>query len=414
MRLSTGLRSFIRSISPNLTERRVLASAASKLIRKRRHALALFAPLLAVVSFRFLPKLSLWSHLASALLNCAWRSSASPRLLFSVLEATQAYKDSRCQIANLPSGTFIRGENYRLLLQAWRDCPPRRLLIFHHYDQRAILSSAWSEALQVIQADGWQVVLSTSALTSESVRFLKNNNVQIALRSNVGLCLGAYRDLCCLVSDPQASRSLNSLVLCNDSTLPLCSPTVLLSQLQNWSMAEEDSLEPVLAGLTDSVERNSYHLQSYFLYANRALLNLCAWQGFWQTFSVVGNKDSLIDRGEIGLSQALLAAGVRLSAAYPLVEGLLLDPRLAHELDHYNVNHLCDLNQSLHAWQSLLARGFPLIKKHVLFSMTKNKGFRFALSELSDWIPKDRYELFASDLHQLLISRYSSFVDGSS
>ena len=196
-------------------------------------------------------------------------------------------------------------------------------------------------------------------------------------------------------------------MLCNDSTLPLLAPAALLRQLEAWVSEGESCPEPVLAGLTDSAERDRYHLQSFCLHANRALLQHAAWLRFWLGFSLDGSKDDLINQGEIGLSQALLAAGVQLRPAYPLVQGLLEDPAMADELQRYGIWQPRHVNQSLFAWQSLLARGFPLVKKHVLFELIENQGLPMAMAELSRWIPPERRALLAADLQELFVSRYS-------
>ena len=159
--------------------------------------------------------------------------------------------------------------------------------------------------------------------------------------------------------------------------------------------------------LTDSVERNRYHLQSFLLHANRSLLQHHAWLRFWLHFAIDGSKDDLINYGEIGLSQALLAAGVELQPAYPLVQGLLTDPAMAKELQGYGISQPEQVNQSLFAWRSLLARGFPLVKKNVLFHLVEHQGQPMAIAELAGLIPQERRALLTRDIDQLLISRYS-------
>ena len=166
-------------------------------------------------------------------------------------------------------------------------------------------------------------------------------------------------------------------------------------------------MRPVLAGFTDSVERCCYHLQSFLLHANRPLLEHPAWLRFWLGYPVDGSKDDLINQGEIGLSQALLAAGVELRPAYSLVNGLLTDQAMATELQCYDRSQLEQVNQSLFAWRSLLARGFPLVKKHVLFKLAEHQGQRMAIADLARWLPPERCDLLARDIEQLLISRYS-------
>ena len=135
-----------------------------------------------------------------------------------------------------------------------------------------------------------------------------------------------------------------------------------------------------------------------------------AWLRFWLQYAIDGSKDDLINHGEIGLSQALLAAGVELQPAYPLVQGLLTDPSMAKELQGYGISQPEHVNQSLFAWRSLLARGFPLVKKHVLFQLVEHQGQPLAISELAGLIPQERVALLTRDVEQLLIGRYSGFV----
>ena len=143
------------------------------------------------------------------------------------------------------------------------------------------------------------------------------------------------------------------------------------------------------------------------MHANQALLQHPAWLRFWLHFAIDGSKDDLINQGEIGLSQALLAAGVDVRPAYPLVQGLLTDPAMAQELQGYGIAQPEHVNQSLFAWRSLLARGFPLVKKHVLFHLAEHRGQQMAIAELARWIPENRQDLLRRDIEQLMISRYS-------
>ena len=103
----------------------------------------------------------------------------------------------------------------------------------------------------------------------------------------------------------------------------------------------------------------------------------------------------------------MLAAGVELKSAYSLVHGLLMDPAMAAELQGYDRSQLEQVNQSLFAWRSLLGRGFPFVKKHVLFQLAEHQGRPLAISELASLLPSERCDLLAHDIEQLLISRNS-------
>ena len=201
-------------------------------------------------------------------------------------------------------------------------------------------------------------------------------------------------------------------MLCNDSNLLVQPPEALLAQIEDWTSesgvyGSNANPRPTLSGLTDSFEREAYHLQSFLLHANCELLRHPVWLRFWLGFSIDGSKDDIINQGEIGLSQALLKAGVKLKPAYPLIHSLMKDQELAEELKGYGISQPEQVNQCLFAWRSLLARGFPFVKKHVLFRLAENQGREIAISQFARCIPEERFELLSADIQQLLISRYS-------
>ena len=401
----SGLQQWVRHQAAGRHERRVLAAALGSLLRQRKRSFPLLAPLLAKLPWANHPKLQLWRGLSQAALGTPL---PAPPQVKHALVATQAWRDASARAEVSTWSPLGRLPDAHLLRAALRERSPSRVLLFHHYDPRAMLPTSWQQALEAIQASGWQVVVSTSSgLAAPVMASLHDQGVLLCRRRNIGLCLGAYKDLVLLLHDPPLQAGVQDLVLCNDSTLPLQAPAALLDQLQRWCETSGARPEPALTGLTDSAERAAYHLQTYCLYANRALLQHPAWLRFWLGFSLAGSKDDLINNGEIGLSQALLAAGVQLRPAYPLVQGLLSDPAMAEELQRYSIWQPRQVNQSLFAWQSLLGRGFPLVKKHVLFELIENQGLPMAMAELARWIPEERRELLAGDLQELFVSRYS-------
>ena len=409
MDLEIGVLRLVRSLSADRSERRRLGAAVVRLLRQRRSSLSVLRPLLRVAPTGGKAKLQLWQTLArsQAIDHLQWTSPEAPGEVAVAIRATQAYADAAVALSSDRNGFLQRGPDYGQLRQRWREQPPERLLVFHHYDRRGFLPQSWCEALMALQAAGWQVLLSSPQLDPAVSASLAPAGVQIIGRANIGLCLGAYRDLALLLQyTPAADQQLQALVLCNDSNLLVQHPDALVAQLERWT-TQNAAKRPVLAGLTDSAQRDCYHLQSFLLHANRALLQHPAWLRFWLQFAIDGSKDDLINNGEIGLSQALLAAGVELQPSYPLVQGLLTDPAMAKELQGYGIAQPEHVNQSLFAWRSLLARGFPLVKKHVLFQMVEHQRQPMAIAQLADLIPKERRALLIRDIEQLLISRYS-------
>lgn len=410
MIVQTGLLALVRNLSADVAERRRLACAVVGLVRQRRRLLGVLGLGMARVPAGGNPKLHLWARLAHGLTARGVRTPdhQASAALCDAIQATQAYQHGVERLRLDRNGFVQRGRNYQALRNRWRETPPTRLIVFHHFDRRGRLPRSWLQTLALFQAKGWTVLVSSSWLDAATTHQLQRAGVDVALRSNCGLCLGAYRDLILLfLFLPCCGDRLRSLILLNDSTVPVEAPEVLVEQCEHWLALETGEDQPVLAGLTDSVERGRYHLQSYLLYANQALLQHPAWLRFWLRLSVDGSKDDLIDQGEIGLSQTLLAAGVTLKPEFSLVEGLMRDPGMAEELQRYGISQPDQANQSLFAWSSLIKRGFPLVKKHVLFHLIQQHGHQPAMAELARLVAPDQVDRLAADLRDLLISRYS-------
>ena len=407
MRTQPALHALVRQLAATARQRQVVAGAIRALVRQRQRSLVAIAPLLAALPFTGRAKLDLWQAIGAAL---AGQASSTPQLktVLPALQATEAYGQAQQHLSHSLYLPFARGPGYRQLLDCWLEHPPERLLIFHHHDQRGCLPRSWIQALLAMRRAGWTVVVSSSDLRPEHSAELEAHGVAVALRTNLGRCLGAYKDFALLLLQaPAVMAGVRSLVFCNDSTLPLAGDDALPEQLKEWVETWECTDRPVMAGLTDSAERDRYHLQSFFLYCNASWLHHPAWQRFWLRFSPFGSKDDLINTGEIGLSQAALAAGVALEPAYPLVAGLLDNEAMAGELQRFGIHQPKHVNQALFAWQSLLERGFPLVKKHVLFDLLENQGQAMAIASLARWIPPERRSLLAADLQELFVSRYA-------
>lgn len=408
MKIRPGLHRLVRQLSLNAHDRCTIATALAVLICQRRRVLRLMAPALPLP----LPasKRLLWGAMAAAIVrpNAAL---AHPQAVLAALQRTQAWHQARIRERLRCSSPFGRGRNYRHLLQSWRQARPDRLVIFHHYDPRGWLPRTWIGALSALRHAGWTVVVSTSGLQHQHHQALRAQDIQVAERRNQGLCLGAYKDLVLLLQhNPALMAGLGSLVLCNDSTLPVGSVGQLIHQLEAWHQSGLATDQPRLAGLTDSVERGTYHLQSYLLHANAALLQSPFWLRFWLFFQPSGSKDDLIDRGELGLSQAALAGGAQLCPAYGLLDGLLACEAMVEELKRHRITDPQQINQTLFAWQSLLERGCPLVKKRVFFDGAEPEGQPLALHTIGHWLtPSVRADL-EWDLQQMLISRYTQQV----
>ena len=354
------------------------------------------------------PKLRLWSAVAGD--STSTRHEAA--VVLDALQATAAWRQAGEALTMEKQQHLTVRWNHRgrlkdaeTLLHALEARRPQRLAIWHHYDPLGLLPQSWLHALQAIQQAGWTVVVSSSGLTDEATASLQASNALICRRHNLGLCLGAYRDLCCLLQErPALHQGLTHLLLANDSTMPIGGSSALATCLATMAADNRNDL-PRLLGMTDSIERDRYHLQSYWLLANGALLTSPVWEHFWRGFAIDGDKDALIDNGEIGLSQALLSAEVELRARHGLIAMLLDGQHISHRLNRFEVREPRDINLSLHGWQDLLDAGCPLLKKQVLFNLKTYPQVPIPLTELNPHL-NHADQALRNDLQMLVQSRY--------
>ncbi|QNG27785.1 hypothetical protein [Synechococcus sp. HK01-R] len=351
-------------------------------------------------------KLALWRALA-----LPEQHQGDPSLL-AVLQGTEAWRRAELwqqqrQEQRLNARWNHRGrlEDADQLLQGLERRQPQRLVFWHHYDRRGALPGSWLLALQAMQRAGWTVVVSSSGLNADAEAALQQGDALISRRRNLGLCLGAYRDFCCLLQErPQLLRGLSHCLLANDSTLPVGGGKRLAACLEAMA-TDNPNDQPRLLGMTDSIERDAYHLQSYWLLANGCLLRSKAWRSFWPQLALDGHKDDLINQGEIGLSQALLKAGVALRARHGLIAMLVAGEELDQQLERFEVREPRGVNLSLYAWQALLHAGCPLLKKQVLFNLRPYPRVPIPLTELGPFL-NDADVALRNDLETLLQSRY--------
>ena len=164
MTLQLGVLQLVRSLSADRSERRRLCAAVVRLLRQRRRSLSALGPLLRVAPTGGKAKLQLWHRPSSAANHLHWTSPEAPSEVSAAIRSTQAYTDAAVALRRDRNGFLQRGSKYGQLRQRWREQPPERLLVFHHYDRRGLLLQSWHEALLELQAAGWQVVLSSPHL----------------------------------------------------------------------------------------------------------------------------------------------------------------------------------------------------------------------------------------------------------
>ncbi len=395
----------VKSLSEDRGERRIISASLVILLRKRKIFMKLMVPFA-----RFLPhvnnsKFILW-HSLILCFSGKKNISYNPNFILDSLKATSSYDCAKSAKELYLHSGFGRGINYKQLFHKLKEILPNRLFIFHHYDKRGFLEKSWINLLSLIKDFGWTVIISTSYLDDNISKQLEQKGFLIANRLNIGLCLGAYKDLVLILSsNVQISSNLQSLILCNNSTLPILDESYFTDKLSILIDNYESSKQPTLVGLTDSSERGCYHLQSYFLYANTLCLKSKFWNKFWLSFNLFQEKEELINAGEIGLSQYVLSKGFTLKALYPLIENLIYNEDMSIKLSKLGFSNPGQLNQSLFAWENLLDKGCPLIKKRVIFDLDNVNDQIFPITSIEKYINNGRKDIIIEDIKENFISR---------
>ena len=358
------------------------------------------------------PKLQLWQSLATP--NQVSSNDLSE--LLTAIRKTEAWQKActadarhRSVWSQEPWNHQARLDNAPELLRhleaAFQPHQAVKLFFWHHFDALGFLPQSWHNVLAALVQQGWVVVVSSSGLAANAEAALLRCGCLISHRQNLGLCLGAYRDFCCLLDGQRHLRDrIQTLVLCNDSTLPLGGSKPFCLQTESIHQRLKSS-EAKLMGLTDSVQTRAYHIQTYFLALNSDLLSHSIWTDFWNALDPRGHKDDLIQRGEVGLSQWLLRNNIAIEAVYSLTSILLNSATVNQALKQLDLRQPEQINTTLMCWNALLNAGCPVIKKQLLLEPPDCLPQTIPLAELRAHLTAAD-EALIQDLAHLLQSRF--------
>lgn len=180
-----------------------------------------------------------------------------------------------------------------------------RLCVFSHYDRDNRIDDYVVYYLEQLHSLGCETVLvSTSeALDGTSVDKARRYCRRIIVRENRGYDFGSWK---VGLQDAGNLSSYDALVLANDSVYgPIQDLKDVFHDMRSHGYAAW--------GITDSLEIR-YHLQSYFLVLEKAVLDSREFTDFWDNLPHYRFKHSVIWNCEIGFSQRLLRAGFELGA----------------------------------------------------------------------------------------------------
>jgi hypothetical protein len=252
--------------------------------------------------------------------------------------------------------------------------------LFVHFDAGGVVRPYVLHYLETLRNEGLSVMFVTNSgrLQPESLARVQALCDGVMIRRNSGYDFAAMREALHRFDLPRDNTEL--LLLVNDSVYgPLRPLDDLIGRI--------DLQRADLWGATESWQ-NRYHLQSYCLAAGRTVLTHPAWRDFWAQVRPIPSKSAVIRRYEVGLSQAMIKAGLRCAAMWPYTplinsidqtllaagdEDGVVSPDPMQQMRHEQARRIRSaqvkrhpLNPTADLWRQLLQAGFPFIKRELL------------------------------------------------
>jgi lipopolysaccharide biosynthesis protein len=193
----------------------------------------------------------------------------------------------------------------------------RRICLFAHYHAKGLVTPRHRYYLEALRAAGLETVFITTSpvCPNESLQQLDGLVREAIHRHNWGMDFGSWQlTLLDAFANGDGLEAVDELTLANDSVL---GPLWPLSELYD-AMASKHA---DIWGVTDSWEVR-YHLQSYFLVFRGHILRSEFFRQFWQMPIERPDRQSIIDRYELTLTERAREAGFR-TAAFCGFESLL-------------------------------------------------------------------------------------------
>ena len=194
-----------------------------------------------------------------------------------------------------------------------------RLAVYFMFPSKGLLDSHRIALRYIIKSGYVPVVVSNLPLSPKDQAELCGFCSHLILRPNFGYDFGGYRDAVRLLEN--AISKLDYLAFFNDSSwFPIRPELDWLQDAESLnldyvgSVCHEGMSSRKLRDFTttpwivDRTEKH-FHYGSYSLLIGRELLASSAFWTFWRTFSPTNNKTLTVLRGEIGLTQMVVAKG---------------------------------------------------------------------------------------------------------
>jgi len=251
-----------------------------------------------------------------------------------------------------------------------------KIAVLVHFSPQPFFADYFVYLLRALDQAGFTTVIVSNSpkLDPASLQSILPLCGRVLQRKNIGYDFGAWRDGILQTAEIAGAEQL---LILNDS---IFGPLQDLSGIIDRCRFDRTDVW----GMTDSYD-GKYHLQSFFILFGAKALRSAAFTKFWHGMRYVSSKRVVIFKYEIGLSQALLKAGLKLKALYPyrqLSEAVMnramanqgngqseFHPLLGDYFQHLleGVNAGRPFNPTHYFWNYLILElRFPFVKRELL------------------------------------------------
>lgn len=260
--------------------------------------------------------------------------------------------------------------------------------------------------IKELKKSGYEtMVISHSPLEEKDIEKLTGICCSIVIKDNFGYDFFAWKkglELC------DNGIHLDNLLLTNDSIIgPFYELTpIFINMNQKFDFW----------GMTENFEYN-YHIQSYFLHANRKVIQGEAWVNYWNNLKLYENKLDIVRNYEVELTQVLLKDKTISIGAWASIQAVQEKFSLPAAINYpkapfwYGVS-----NPTIRYWKELIVEfNFPFIKKNLFFGkehyhvIHKNKVFVYNVFPIN-WknTIKNKYGSYSVSLIENYLSKFFS------
>ncbi|MFC0386368.1 rhamnan synthesis F family protein [Muricoccus vinaceus] len=187
--------------------------------------------------------------------------------------------------------------------------PGPHVAVFCHFDGAGRIREHTRAYVEALRAERLGVVFVTNAghLEPEDLEWVRARASRVVIRRNLGYDFAAWRDAIAAAALPAPDTRM--LLIANDSVYGPLRP--IRPALERMDFAAAD-----VWSVTDSWQHR-FHLQSFFVAFGPRALAHPAFPRFWSSVGNVRSKWWVVTRFEIGLTRAMLGAGLRCRALWP-------------------------------------------------------------------------------------------------